>query len=219
MSWTAFWYILPISFDWMRWNLFLALIPLSLSIGLFQVAPQRSRLWWLGLITFVAFLPNAPYILTDVIHLVEEIQGTPSLLFNSLIVVPRYALFLLLGFSAYVLSVVNVGLYLKRQGLNRWVLPVEWGLHGLSAIGVNLGRFDRFNSWDLWVKPGPILLEILQDLTRGKTLSFIAIATLVIAGLYWVGKQITLALILRYQMGRTPSSADSAAAPPAPGTV
>lgn len=203
----------------MRWNLFLAFIPLSLSIGLFQLAPQRSLLWWAGLLMFVAFLPNAPYILTDVIHLVEEIQGTPSLLFNSLIVVPRYALFLSLGFSAYVLSLVNLGLYLKGQGLHRLVLPVEWGLHGLSAIGVNLGRFDRFNSWDLLVRPGSILLEILQDLTRGKTLGIIAIATLIIAALYWVGKQVTLALRLRYQMGRTDSSKDSSATPPESRTV
>ncbi len=183
----------------MRWNLFLALIPLSLSIGLFQLAPQRSLVWWLGLVAFVVFLPNAPYILTDVIHLVEEIQGTESLLVNSLVIIPRYVLFILLGFSAYVLSLVNVGLYLKAHALGRWVLPMELGLHGLSAIGVNLGRFDRFNSWDLLVRPGSILLEILQDLTSCRALGFIAIATLVIACLYWVGKQITLALIWRSQ--------------------
>lgn len=200
MSWTAFWYVLPISLDWMRWNLFLALIPLSLSIGLFQLAPQRSLGWWLGLVAFVVFLPNAPYILTDVIHLVEEIQGTESLLVNSLVIIPRYVLFILLGFGAYVLSLVNVGLYLNAHALGRWILPMELGLHSLSAIGVNLGRFDRFNSWDLLVRPGSILLEILQDLTSRRALGFIAIATLVIAGLYWVGKQITLALLLRSQI-------------------
>jgi len=208
MSWTAVWDVLPISLHWMRWNLFLAFIPLGLSIGLFQFAPQRSLLWWLGVVLFVAFLPNAPYILTDVIHLVEEIQNTESLLFNSLVIIPRYVMFILLGFGAYVLSLVNLSRYLNRQtwnerSLSPWVFPVELGLHGLSAIGISLGRFGRLNSWDLLTQPNQVVMGVVQDLTHRRSLGFIAIATLIIAGLYWVGKQITLALILSYQIRRT----------------
>lgn len=142
MTWTNLWYLLPLSSRWMTWNLFLALIPLVLSVWLFRTAKQRSVLWWMGLFWFVAFLPNAPYVLTDLIHLVFDIQSTDSLLFNTLVIIPKYVLFIGIGFEAYVLSLINLGDYLKRQDLDPWVLQVELLLHGLSAIGVYLGRIE-----------------------------------------------------------------------------
>lgn len=169
----------------------------------------------MGVLLFVAFLPNAPYILTDVIHLVEEIQQTESLLLNTLITIPKYAVFILIGFEAYVLALVNLGLYLLAHGLNRWVVPIELMLHGLSAIGIALGRFDRFNSWDLMTQPTQVFLTLLQTLTNERSLLFIAIGSLIITALYWVSKQIVVALMLRHQllspapskMGKDPKSA------------
>jgi len=194
------WSALPISSSWMRWNLFLALIPLVLSFGLFQWAKRRSLTWWIGVLLFVAFLPNAPYILTDIIHLVEEIQRTESLLFNTLITIPKYAVFILIGFEAYVLALVNLGFYLLAHGLNRWVLPIELMLHSLSTIGIALGRFDRLNSWDLVTQPTQVFLTLFQTLTNERSLLFILIGSLIITTLYWVSKQIVLALSLRHQL-------------------
>ncbi|MGL4883991.1 MAG: DUF1361 domain-containing protein, partial [Waterburya sp.] len=57
---------------WIVWNLFLAFIPLALSFWLFvRRNIKRSLLWWIGLVVFIAFLPNAPYLLTDIIHLID----------------------------------------------------------------------------------------------------------------------------------------------------
>lgn len=183
----------------MRWNLFLAMIPAVLSIALFRLAKQRSSLWWVAMLIFIAFLPNAPYILTDVIHLVQDIQQTESLLVNTLVVIPKYTLFVLLGFGFYVLALINLGLYLTSQGLSRWVLPTELFLHSLSAIGVKLGRFERFNSWDLVTHPQRVLLQTLQSFTDRRSLLIILATTLIIGTLYWVFKEIILALVLRYQ--------------------
>lgn len=194
-----FWLALPFAHAWMLWNLFLAILPLGLSFALFRLSPTRSPLWWLGLLAFIALLPNAPYVLTDLIHLVEEIQRTESLLLNTLVIIPKYTLFVLLGFGAYVLSLVNVGVYLRQQGLERWVLPAEFGLHILSAIGVELGRFDRFNSWDLATHPRQVIIGTLQNFGDERSRLFMGASILAIAGLYWVGKQIVLALMLRYQ--------------------
>ena len=199
MLWTQFWFVLPISSGWMRWNLFLAFVPWILSIWLFRWAWSRSPLWWVGVLVFLAFLPNAPYVLTDLIHLVQEIQSTESLLVNTLVTIPKYSLFVVLGFGAYVLSLVNVGLYLKAQGLAQWVLPMELLLHALSAIGINLGRFDRFNSWDLMMHPKQVVATTMQNLAEPRSLWMMTIGTLIITVLYWLSKQIVLALILRYQ--------------------
>lgn len=193
------WYALPFAYRWMAWNLLLALIPWLLSVWLFQTPVKRSIFWWGGLVVFVAFLPNAPYILTDLIHLTEEIQRTDSLLLNTLVILPKFGLFVLLGFSAYVVSLVNLGQYLQRQGLGRFVLPTELALHGLSAIGVYLGRFERFNSWDLVTRPVQVVTELLTDLLDGRSLMIMALSFSVLTILYWLFKQITLALLLQQQ--------------------
>uniref|UniRef100_A0A832M360 DUF1361 domain-containing protein n=1 Tax=Oscillatoriales cyanobacterium SpSt-402 TaxID=2282168 RepID=A0A832M360_9CYAN len=203
MMWMMIWCVLPFAYRWMAWNLFLALIPWWLSVWLFQSARNRSIFWWIGLVVFVAFLPNAPYILTDLIHLVEEIQRTESLLVNTLVILPKFALFVLLGFEAYVLSLVNLEHYLKRQGLNRFVLSAELVLHGLSAIGVYLGRFERFNSWDLATHPTQIIWGLAKILTDGRSLAIMALSFGMITVLYWLFKQITVALLLQQHYRHT----------------
>ncbi|GAB4441013.1 MAG: DUF1361 domain-containing protein [Cyanobacteria bacterium J069] len=189
---------------WMGWNLFLALIPLGLSGWLFW---QNSRgrpawLWWLGMAAFVGFLPNAPYVLTDVIHLVRAIQRDHSIWVVTLVLIPQYLLFMLLGFASYGLSLLSVERWLRRRGQRQAIAWATLLLHGLSAIGIYLGRFDRFNSWDLLTRPGNVLATLLQNLTTGRSLVIILISTLVIGVLYEVMKQITLGLVCRMRLRR-----------------
>ena len=61
------------------WNLFLAFIPTSISYYLFRSLVVRNLSWWILLIIFIAFLPNAPYILTDSIHMIELSQKNDPL--------------------------------------------------------------------------------------------------------------------------------------------
>lgn len=182
---------------WMSWNLFLAFIPLALSVWLFRRRRSRSLLWWLGLLVFVAFLPNAPYVLTDVIHLIEDIRAGYSVWMITLVVIPLYFLFTVAGFEAYVLSLINVGYYLHRQGKSQWILTVELLLHALSAIGIYLGRFKRFNSWDFITQLDNLTDTVLDDLAQKRPVLLILVTFLIITGLYWLMKQVTLGLVLR----------------------
>ena len=53
-------------------NLFLAFIPLVLSLWLFlRRSKRRTLLWWMVFVAFISFLPNASYLLTDIIHLID----------------------------------------------------------------------------------------------------------------------------------------------------
>ena len=102
---------------WLSWNLYLACVPLGLSLLLFRSQQSskgggtlpRSWLWWFQLFAFLAFLPNAPYLLTDVIHLIELSKLANSIWIVILILIPVYLLFILAGFEAYVLSLINLG--------------------------------------------------------------------------------------------------------------
>ena len=186
----------------MVWNSFLALVPLVLSFWLFRGRGSHDRriAWWIGLAVFVAFLPNAPYVLTDIIHLVRDIRSGQSIWAITLILVPQYVVFIGLGMVAYTLSIVNLDRYLSREGKSRWVWPAELTLHGLSAIGIYLGRFLRFNSWDLLTKPTLVVGDTLALLSTQKPLVIMAGTFLIMTVLHWILKQITLALIL---YGRT----------------
>ena len=183
---------------WIIWNLFLAFIPLALSFWLFrQRTNSRSFLWWIGLIVFIAFLPNAPYLLTDIIHLIKAIRSGYSVWIITLIFIPLHLFAILSGFEAYVVSLINQGHYLKRQGAEKFIVWAELITHALCAIGVYLGRFRRFNSWDFVSDPGNVLLTTANDLTAKRPLLVIVITFVVITVLYWLIKQVTLGLLLR----------------------
>ncbi|UBF23605.1 DUF1361 domain-containing protein [Kovacikia minuta CCNUW1] len=188
---------------WILWNLFLAFIPLVLSFWLFRrKTHERSIPWWLGLAVYIAFLPNAPYLLTDIIHLIKGIRVGNSAWIIALIFVPLHVLAILSGFEAYVVSVMNQGHYLKRQGWKHLIVWIELITHALCAVGIYLGRFRRLNSWDLVSDPENVLFNTLNDLTSKLPLLVIAVTFVILTVLYWLFKQITLGLVLRVRYAR-----------------
>jgi uncharacterized membrane protein len=129
------------------WNLFLAWIPLVLAGAAFA----RSRrgvdvLTAVLLVPWLLFFPNAPYLLTDFIHLQE---GPAPLWYDALMLSAFAWTGLLLGFA----SLYLVQLILRRA----FGATVGWlgvfGALALGSIGVYIGRFVRLNSWDVLLHP------------------------------------------------------------------
>ncbi|QZZ22728.1 DUF1361 domain-containing protein [Leptothermofonsia sichuanensis E412] len=194
---------------WILWNLFLAIIPLVLSFWLFRrKTPERLPIWWILLAIYIAFLPNAPYLLTDIVHLIRGIRVGYSAAVISLIFVPLHFCAILIGFEAYVIALINQGHYLKRIGLRQYVLWSELVTHFLCAIGIFLGRFRRYNSWDLVSDPRDLLYQTLDDLTSKLPLLIIVVTFIILTVLYWVMKQVTLGLILRIRYARMGKDVD-----------
>ena len=194
---------LRIHSGWIIWNLFLAFIPLALSVWLFR-SPRRGRssLWWVAFIVFIAFLPNAPYILTDIIHLIRAVRNDYSVWIITFIILPPHLIAIVAGFEAYVISVINLGYYLHRQGVSKYIVWAELMTHALSAIGVYLGRFKRFNSWDFVTQPDDVARSVLNDLVAKRPVLVFVATFVIITVLYWIMKQITLALLLKYNLKR-----------------
>lgn len=162
------------------WNLFLAFISLLFSIYLFNTAVKRNLFWWLSLLIFIVFLPNAPYVLTDSIHILELSQQNYPSWAIAIIVVPQYALFIMLGFEAYALSLIRLNRYLSNYFALQYVAAIDAIAHCLCTVGVYIGRFERFNSWDFVTRPGVVLLTTMQDLLDGWKLLSMAIASVVV---------------------------------------
>lgn len=187
--------VLRINMNWMTWNLFLAFIPLVLSVWLFRSRLGRSWVWWLGFIVFYAFLPNAPYLLTDVIHLIDDIRTIQSVWIITLVLIPVYVLVIFAGFEAYVISLINLGHYLHRIGKSQWIFRVELITHALCAIGIYWGRFLRFNSWDFITQPDAILTRGVEELLGKQPMVIIAITFVVLLGLHVLMKRVTLGFL------------------------
>jgi uncharacterized membrane protein len=143
--------------DWMAWNLVLAVVPLVLAVLLFRRRARRTPAWWIGVAAFVVFLPNAPYVITDVVHLFDDIRGTRSDLMLLGVHVPLYLAFFAVGIGSYVAALELARRYLRTAAPQvRWV-GVELGLHALCAAGIYLGRVMRLNSWEILTRPRAVV--------------------------------------------------------------
>jgi uncharacterized membrane protein len=185
---------------WIAWNLFLAFIPLLLSFYLFRSSSlQRNLIWWVVLVIYAAFLPNAPYVLTDVVHLIAATWAVPSVWIITLFYIPLHVGAMTAGFGAYVVSLINQSAYLRRSGLKRYIIPLEWATHVLCALGIYLGRFRRLNSWDIIRAPQNVILATFNDLTEKRPLIVISVTVLILGSLYWIMKQVTIGILLRFK--------------------
>lgn len=146
----------------LTWNLFLAWIPFVLSLCVAAVHGRggpRPLLWVLGA-AWLLFLPNAPYILTDFIHL-GTVGGAP-LWFDTALIGTFATAGLALGLGS--LLVVHHVVEARAGRVVGWAVAVSSLV--LSAIGIYLGRFPRFNSWDIVTDPHgivPVVLHRLAD--------------------------------------------------------
>jgi uncharacterized membrane protein len=187
--------ILRMNWSWMTWNLFLALIPLILSVWLFRSRRGGSWLWWIGLVAFYAFLPNAPYLLTDVIHLIDNIRQIQSIWIITLVLIPTYILVIFAGFEAYVISLINFGYYLHRISKTQWILGVELITHALCALGIYWGRFVRFNSWDLITQPDTLLTKGVEEILGKQPLLIIIVTFVILVVSYSIMKRVSLGFV------------------------
>jgi len=134
-------------------NLFLACIPLFLSTVL-RIASHWRLHWTIHLALFslwLLFLPNAPYILTDILHLTRASQAPAW--YDLALLLSCSGTGLLLGY----LSLIDVqGILARRFGpACGWIFAAVSLL--LSGFAIYLGRFLRWNSWDVLVNPSLLL--------------------------------------------------------------
>ena len=134
------------------WNLTLAWLPFLAALALYdQHGRGRGRAGQVALSAgWLLFLPNAPYIATDFVH-IGMVTGAP-LWFDSLMVASFAGMGLLLGFGSLLLvqSVVTRAF----GAVWGWLMLAPTLL--LCSVGIVLGRVYRFNSWDVLSRPGAL---------------------------------------------------------------
>jgi uncharacterized membrane protein len=90
----------------------------------------------LGLAIFILFLPNAPYVITDIIHFVKDMRADVSDNGLIFVLIPQYIAFILLGFQCYVISLIKLVQYVDWLKLTRKITLLEVSINFICAIGV-----------------------------------------------------------------------------------
>jgi uncharacterized membrane protein len=138
------------------WNLVLAWIPFGLALVVYERA--RTGLLtpaWAGVgVLWLLFLPNAPYIVTDLKH-VGSGDGVP-VLYDVLLLSAAAWTGLLLGLTS--LFLMHAVARRMVSAVSAWALVVA--ALALSSFGIYLGRVLRWNSWDVFVRPEALLSTI-----------------------------------------------------------
>ena len=149
------------NYGFLIWNLFLAWIPFMIAYFTYTAPLNRRQIYIvvpLAAFFWLVFFPNAPYILTDFQHLAGTWRDAPV----------WYDVMLLIWFAFTGLLLGIVSLFLMqeviRREFGRWV---GWGFVAvvsvLTSAGVYVGRFLRWNSWDIFSDPTGMAQYTLQS--------------------------------------------------------
>jgi uncharacterized membrane protein len=135
-------------FLFLVWNLFLAYIPYAIST-LATMRPNWSRrLKLIAAFIWLLFLPNAFYILTDLYHLYDRRHPAVPEWFD-------LAMIFSCAWNGLLLGILSL-----RQMEKLFNLPV-YPIMALNALGIYVGRYLRYNSWDILSNP----FELIADIT------------------------------------------------------
>jgi uncharacterized membrane protein len=188
-------------FSWILWNLFLAAIPVALGYAIGSLGRQAAlfrRPWlWLALapliILWLIFLPNSCYLFTEPRHffraverygLLTRARHNPDAAMGLGLRAGVALLYSAAGALTFALSIRPVKAWMRALGV-----ATAWGagpFFMLVSLGVYLGLVVRFNSWDLFTRPGDVLVTV-----AGVTDRPLLLATIIMFGLFlWLAYEV-----------------------------
>lgn len=144
------------TFLFLNWNLFLAFIPWVLTTWLIIQPKIQKRKVVVGLVIclWLLFFPNAPYILTDLFHL--KLTTSMPIWFDLVLILSFAWTGILFGF----LSLWDIERMLSKSLKQKYISAISIFLLFLSSFGIYLGRFLRWNSWDIINSPFQLAYDI-----------------------------------------------------------
>jgi uncharacterized membrane protein len=168
-----------LTYSFLVWNLFLAWIPFLFSLLGGHIHQRHPQRWWYLVIPgvlWLIFFPNAPYLITDFLHL--RTRAPIPIWYD----IGMLSLFSWTGLFLAVFSLRAMQMLLKNfvGALVSWLFVIA--ALGLGGLGIYMGRFLRWNSWDLIFQPRSVMTDLAVRLanpgdypgTLGVTLVFAA---------------------------------------------
>ncbi len=147
----------------LSWNLVLAWVPLIFALGLRIRLFKNPFLSWQSIILFafwLGFLPNSFYLITDLIHL--QSSGDTIILFDIAMVMSFIINGLILGY----LSVYIVHSQLRPRMTRHQSWMIIQLVFLASSFAIYLGRYLRWNTWDILFNPFGLLFDISERIVN-----------------------------------------------------
>ena len=148
------------SLGFLIYNLSLAYIPVLIStyIRFYSIRKKVKILNWILAFIWMIFFPNAPYILTDGLHVMDA--DSSCLLVDSII----WLYIMLIALWIAIISIGDIELIIRKKISHRLIVHLSIiSIILLSAYGIYLGRDLRLNSWDIILKPYSLVQNIYQS--------------------------------------------------------
>ncbi len=143
-------------FIFLTWNIFLAWIPFRISYHLAKTSEHQKIKQIVLFGAWLLFFPNALYIITDLIHL--DLESRVPKWFDAILLFSSSTVGLIMAF----VSLYRIEHVLSKWVNKKWLSPVILLILFLGSFGVYLGRFLRWNSWDIITHPLMVLSTIAQ---------------------------------------------------------
>lgn len=147
-----------VTYVFLVWNLFLAFIPYAISYWLCNnthIIKSKLKLT-AAVCAWLLFVPNSFYIVTDFFHL-REIASAPKW-FDLLLLLS----FALNGLFFGIVSLQKMETIVYRASGRNFSLLIIFIVMSLNAYGIYIGRFLRYNSWDVVAQPFSLFTEMLE---------------------------------------------------------
>jgi uncharacterized membrane protein len=143
-------------FLFLNWNLFLAFIPWALSgiISSNKNYQENKFALFLLLAGWLLFFPNAPYILTDLFHL--HSRGHIPIWFDLVVILS----FAWTGLAYGFISLLEIESLLSKYLRSKTVAITSIIFLFIGSFGIYIGRYLRWNSWDILTNPFPLIAEV-----------------------------------------------------------
>ncbi len=144
------------TYVFLNWNLFLAILPYAISVFfLLYNHKVKSKLVLGGvLFSWLLIFPNAPYILTDFFHL--EPRASVPYWFDLGLIFSFAWNGLIIGFVS--LYDIQTAIARRFSAFKGWAFAIISLV--LGSFGIYLGRYERFNSWDIITNPVALFIDI-----------------------------------------------------------
>lgn len=176
VSITKTWYYL-----FLVWNIFLAIIPYLITMYLLDKKKLNKIGFGFAFLIWLAFLPNAPYIITDLYHLNRSAFQN---IWIDTLVISTFAITGMFLFYFSLFQMKNLLLeYFKRKTAKAIIIITIF----LSAFGVYIGRFLRYNSWEILSKPFQIFKAIFNMITQPISNQEVWLFTFSLSLFLWLG--------------------------------
>jgi uncharacterized membrane protein len=148
------------------WNILLAFIPFFISFILLSLSKEKKLskiIFIIGFILWMLFIPNAPYIVTDFIHL-GEIRSVP-MIYDVFLIFSSASVGLMLGFHSF----FHIEQIIKKKYSPRVTSLIMGLIMIIISFGIYLGRFMRFNSWDVFVNHTSLIKNVWKIFSQSTT--------------------------------------------------